>query len=375
MGISQKINRIKIGYLTLMSLLFITFIIILSSTNQVQENYRIMQEEHMEVIMTGSSLKSLLSEQQVQLVRYMDEKDPASYYFIVKLQQEIHKMLTDLGDLQRKSDDTTDYKRLVRTLKATDAPLETLLSRSITDESERYTSFVAYVSSINLATTFTDRIILHQYELYTERRIKNENSINFSREVTVLGGLSVFFGAFYFYRFLRAKVNVMEDEGKKDSLTGLYNKRYLEKLMHSYQEKSEDHTMHMVILDLDHFKIINDKYGHVVGDTVIKIFSDLILNSLRKEDYAFRFGGEEFLVLLLGMKDNDVHRVCERIRKTLESTPIHIKNFTITLTVTIGFAKGSTKGDYLMVLEQADHFLYVGKRNGRNQTVWKDTVS
>ncbi|SFI10043.1 diguanylate cyclase (GGDEF) domain-containing protein [Tindallia magadiensis] len=374
MRISQKINMIKIGYLTLMSLLFATFIIILSSSNQVQENYRIMQEEHMEIIMTGSNLKSLLSEQQVQLVRYMDEEDPASYYFIMKLQQEIHNILTDLGDLQRESDDTTDYQRLVRTLKATDIPLETILNRGISNELERYTSFVAYVSSLNLATTFTDRIILHQYELYTERRIKNENSINFSREVTVLGGLSVFFGALYFYRFLRTKVNVMEDEGKKDSLTGLYNKRYLEKLMHYYQEKKENRTMHMVIMDLDHFKIINDEYGHVVGDAVIKNFSDLILKSLRKEDYAFRFGGEEFLVLLLGMKDDDVYKICERIRKTLESTPIHIKNFTLNLTVTIGFSKGNTQGDYLTVLEQADHFLYVGKRNGRNQTVWKDTV-
>lgn len=368
---SQELNVIKVGYLTLMSLLFLTFLVILYSSKQVQDNYKVMQEEHMEIIMKGSELKSLLSEQQIQLVRYMDERSSSSYYYIANIQHDIHQKLADLGKLQPDSHNKSYYERLVRTLEATDHPLEIVLSRTTTDESQRYNAFVSFVSSINLATNFTDRIILHQYELYTEQRISNEKNIDFAREITLLGVLTVFFGAFYFYRFLTTNVTIMDDQGKKDSLTGLYNKRYLEKLMTYYRENKYDLSIHMVIMDLDYFKKINDQHGHVVGDQVIKSVANIILSSFRKDDYVFRFGGEEFLVLLSNMKDQEVYQICERMRKTLESKIIEVNDLTLNLTITIGFSKGSVQEDYLMVLEKADHHLYLGKNNGRNQTVWE----
>jgi diguanylate cyclase (GGDEF)-like protein len=121
-------------------------------------------------------------------------------------------------------------------------------------------------------------------------------------------------------------------------------------------------------MDLDHFKLINDKYGHQVGDALLKEFADTVKKCLRLEDEFGRIGGEEFGLLLPHTSLSDAITVAERIRKTVEITPLKFKNNEIQITVSIGLSEANTKNLSLDVpLGTADKALYRAKKKGRNR--------
>ncbi len=165
---------------------------------------------------------------------------------------------------------------------------------------------------------------------------------------------------------------ISEIEGRKDPLTHLFNRRHLATVLNFESRKSRyTHKQYAILLiDLDHFKTVNDRYGHDIGDQVLKRFAELLSEKVRTSDFVFRYGGEEFLVLLPAVQEATAMLVAEKIRKIVEATPFAVPNDgTIQLTVSCGVALSGGELNYERTIKRADQALYQAKLEGRNCVV------
>ena len=150
-----------------------------------------------------------------------------------------------------------------------------------------------------------------------------------------------------------------------DSLTTLYNRNYLNEIQSSIDLQNYS----IVMLDLDKFKIVNDTYGHKAGDYVLQKSSEILKNSIRSNDIAIRYGGEEFL-LLLYTRDNKKSglQICERIRNDIEKYKFHYDGNDILVTISIGLNKTPVEQkNFNDAVKIADQKLYLSKNSGRNK--------
>ena len=155
----------------------------------------------------------------------------------------------------------------------------------------------------------------------------------------------------------------------KDSLTSLLNRRYLPVVLKHEVTLAMEHELPMTvaIVDIDHFKEINDNWGHMVGDRAIKHVADLLSNNIRSSDYIFRYGGEEFLLVLVETGAAEAFALLERLRKSISQLPFNVGGETnIAITTSAGFAVHTGHPDYNRLLRNADSALYVAKRSGRD---------
>ncbi len=157
-----------------------------------------------------------------------------------------------------------------------------------------------------------------------------------------------------------------------DGLTGLYNRRYwqerFEKQFKLARRRGAQETA--IMLDIDHFKSVNDTYGHQAGDKVIQTLANVIKQCVRETDLAGRYGGEEFAVILTDAKLDDALQVAERIRRAAEATVVEHEGQSITFTVSLGLSEFNESFDNGMQwLDRADQALYKAKEGGRNQAV------
>ncbi|MCP2247511.1 diguanylate cyclase [Lentzea aerocolonigenes] len=174
---------------------------------------------------------------------------------------------------------------------------------------------------------------------------------------------------------LRRRNAELERLSRTDLLTGLFNRRHMEEELtrwHSSAVQQGD-PMALALFDIDHFKAINDTYGHAVGDLVLREFSRHLTEGLRKGDVACRWGGEEFLVLLPRTPLAGASELAERVRSFVATTPIVVGGHRITVTVSGGCALGPGAG-IDAVLSQADQRLYEAKHLGRNRIVASTTT-
>jgi len=161
--------------------------------------------------------------------------------------------------------------------------------------------------------------------------------------------------------------------GMTDGLTGVHNRRYFDhrSLIEFSQAVRHRYPLACLFLDIDHFKAINDRHGHPVGDEVLRQVGGLILRSLRTGDLAARYGGEEFVVLLPRTDLAGAREVAERIRLMVQEAPfITPDGGTVSATLSVGLAmlpEGATS--FAELLSSADRALYDAKRAGRNRTV------
>jgi diguanylate cyclase (GGDEF)-like protein len=163
-----------------------------------------------------------------------------------------------------------------------------------------------------------------------------------------------------------------EDLARKastDSLTGVYNRRMLDELGQRLVAESVRHerAFSILMIDIDHFKKINDAHGHHIGDEVLKNTVDLISTSVRAEDIVGRFGGEEFLVLMPETTAVEATGVAERVCRQLRQISITHQHHTIKPTVSIGVAQLQVGRGLNQLIEQADRALYQAKSDGRNR--------
>lgn len=157
-----------------------------------------------------------------------------------------------------------------------------------------------------------------------------------------------------------------------DELSGLNNRRcFRERAQEAYQFARRYHTdIAVLMMDLDHFKRINDSYGHLAGDTMIQEFSSILKDSFRKTDIIGRLGGEEFAVVMVVTDPSEAYQKAECVRKAVEKHAIHFEEQIIHITVSIGIEglQEETKS-FAELMSKADHALYEAKRGGRNRTV------
>ena len=152
------------------------------------------------------------------------------------------------------------------------------------------------------------------------------------------------------------------DKANHDFLTGLYTRTYF----HEYLSKNSIASSSILLLDIDFFKKINDTYGHLVGDKVLYKVASICKESIRREDIAVRYGGEEFIILLENASNSIAQLVAERIRKKIEEIK-QIDNLTLSFTVSIGISSYKKNQTPIELIQQADSALYQAKFLGRNQ--------
>jgi diguanylate cyclase (GGDEF)-like protein len=153
-----------------------------------------------------------------------------------------------------------------------------------------------------------------------------------------------------------------------DPLTGLFNRRGFIEASHEVRARQEKRgePVSVLMFDLDHFKSINDSYGHAVGDQALRLFAETVGTSMRASDVLARFGGEEFVALLPGTIEDAVV-AAERVRQSFEAAARQVGDHKLGATVSIGVASASARKDIDELIGDADAALYRAKLNGRNR--------
>jgi diguanylate cyclase (GGDEF)-like protein len=176
------------------------------------------------------------------------------------------------------------------------------------------------------------------------------------------------------------------DYSERDSLTSLLNRKtfddQLARMLNANPEPplpgqperrqlTAEHEQWLAVVDVDHFKLVNDRFGHLYGDEVLILIANMLQNSFRAHDRVFRFGGEEFVVLLRAVTEQDVGRIIDRFRAAVER---HTFPQVGKVTVSIGFTRIRASESPVVTLGHADQALYYAKAHGRNQVCHYDQL-
>lgn len=166
-------------------------------------------------------------------------------------------------------------------------------------------------------------------------------------------------------------IRCIEENAKVDSLTGLHNRRWLEDMYSRELSRSNNGNLPLsaFMLDIDHFRNINDTYGHLVGDQVLISVAQGILHCLRPNDMPVRYGGEEFSIFLPGSNIESAKIVGERLRACIESMkiPLPHQNGNISVTISVGFTERQQGDTVETIIKRADDALRYAKESGRNR--------
>lgn len=163
----------------------------------------------------------------------------------------------------------------------------------------------------------------------------------------------------------------LKEMAERDFLTGLYNHKSFYEFVHEYMSRciNNCYPLSLALIDIDEFKKINDTYGHIWGDYVLKEIAKIIKQNIRSTDIAARYGGEEFGVLFPNTERKKAKAICERIRKKIQEYDFNYKDQSIKITVSTGVTQKSEKISIKEVhnfVDDADKLLYKAKNNGKN---------
>ncbi len=164
------------------------------------------------------------------------------------------------------------------------------------------------------------------------------------------------------------KIEAQLAEARTDPLTGLSNRRAFDDELHRRlaEWKRKKHTFCLVMIDIDHFKALNDEHGHPAGDQVLRSVAEVLENTLREMDMVARVGGEEFAAVLPSTNLPDGCRASERIRSAVDSHWFQFEQTDLRVTVSLGLAGVDSEDDSISLFKRADEALYAAKRAGRN---------
>lgn len=168
---------------------------------------------------------------------------------------------------------------------------------------------------------------------------------------------------------LTQQIKDLEENSNLDALTKIFNRRALNSYLKQITKKNKlPHSLHLLMLDIDNFKKINDTYGHNIGDIVLKNLTQTIKSQIRSNDYLIRYGGEEFLLILNNIEQKDALKKIEKIFNTIRNTPINIGNKKLFITISGGVHLEPEKEKNIFeAIKKADQELYKAKRTGKNK--------
>lgn len=213
----------------------------------------------------------------------------------------------------------------------------------------------------------SERIWGKSNDIVLMSQLSSEVKIKRYRISLVFFGLYIILSVIIIFLIRKYVKNTLEYLVDYDGLTNIYNKRYFNECLELEIAKAEkqEKNLSLIILDIDHFKKVNDTYGHDVGDIILKELSELIKNTLEKDYMLSRIGGEEFAVIAPGLDKGQAFKLAEEIRKTVEEY-----NFSYPLkdiTISLGVSEHTKDDNTILLFKRADISLYEAKYNGRNQ--------
>jgi len=178
------------------------------------------------------------------------------------------------------------------------------------------------------------------------------------------------------------RITLLEHENITDPLTGMYNRRFLERRLHEEYSRFERYAapLCVILVDIDHFKSVNDLYGHQAGDLALNYVAKMIRKTIRTSDVAGRYGGDEFMVITPSIHTGTAGVLAERIRQNVAAQPFLMNDGTdtpreIPLTVSAGVMGASNKGDTIQnLIHEVDIALYHAKQAGRNRVIVGDAM-
>jgi diguanylate cyclase len=169
---------------------------------------------------------------------------------------------------------------------------------------------------------------------------------------------------------LQQKMQEQRDLAMKDPLTGVFNRlAYEERLDSELQRwRRYQEPLSLVVIDVDHFKRINDTFGHLAGDKALKALSTRLVKNLREVDFVARYGGEEFVVIMPNTGADQAYRVAEKLRSIVAAAGFHYHQQPVNITVSCGVATVREGDDSSSLFQRADDAQYGAKQAGRNRT-------
>lgn len=168
---------------------------------------------------------------------------------------------------------------------------------------------------------------------------------------------------------MRQRLEELQEMAMHDPLTGIANRRFVEINLAARLEELKRYGFPFTVMfaDIDHFKNINDTHGHATGDRLLKMISATLANSLRSFDIIGRWGGEEFVILLINVKPDDLFKLSDRFRRLVEKSTLTLENGeTLNVTVSIGATIARVIDTTDSLIARADMLMYESKRRGRN---------
>lgn len=252
-------------------------------------------------------------------------------------------------------------------------------------------AFFVFIAVILAAGVLT----LHAYgvlmsagnSLYQPERLEGVEYLSWLLFITgALLGTALFFGVFLIFPLIRTQVReedklramtvslsarsqTLEHAALTDGLTGMQNRRYFDDALKEYLDEFRriGKPVGLMVLDLDHFKQVNDTHGHDVGDEVLRAVADCLKDMTRYHDVVARLGGEEFAVVAPNMDSETLVRFAERIRKAIAGMAVLSGNVRLKITASVGLAVWDRKESAEDFYRRADKQLYQAKKAGRNR--------
>lgn len=216
-------------------------------------------------------------------------------------------------------------------------------------------------------------VFLHHREGYRLPVIIRVSPLK-DRDGEIVGAVEVFSDNRKLYK-TRRKLQAVEKEANLDPLTEVYNRRYGEKALSIRLEAMNQldlPPLGILFMDIDHFKKVNDNYGHDTGDRVLKMVAQTIRNILRRDDILCRWGGEEFLLGIPSCSMEELKQVAERIRVVVSSCSLDGPKGSIRVTLSLGGVLARKEETLAGLVDRADQIMYRSKRGGRNRVTLEE---